>query len=73
MWETAFLGLRLVREGLGADAFAARFGVDLDTAFGDCLAALAADGLVERDRAGIRLTGRGRLLSNEVFVRLAPR
>jgi hypothetical protein len=41
-----------------------------DEAFGDALSAAAALGLVERRSGVSRLTRRGRLVSNEVFVQL---
>lgn len=67
--ETAMLGLRLV-EGLDRAAFRARFGVEVTAVFGQVLADLAPFGLLEVTPDRVRLTRRGRLLSNEVFVRL---
>ena len=67
--DAAILALRLTR-GLDERAFAARFGVTPDEAFGDALQLSAEDGLVERMGTVTRLTRSGRLLSNEVFVRL---
>ncbi len=68
--ECFFLGLRLNR-GVDLQAVAAGFGAidDLSPA----IAELITDGLLLRDGELIRLTPRGRLLSNEVFQRfLAP-
>lgn len=72
LWESAFLALRLVHEGIDATTFQTRFGTSPDLVFGGQLGDLVTAGLVERYSRGIRLTDRGRLLSNEVFVRLSP-
>jgi oxygen-independent coproporphyrinogen-3 oxidase len=66
--EMLMLGLRLVEEGVEARAFEKRFGIDLESSFGGVLSDLEAQGLLE-DRAGrLRLTPRGQLLGNRVFV-----
>jgi oxygen-independent coproporphyrinogen-3 oxidase len=62
--EALFLGLRLV-EGVDLDAIEAEFGMRPDG-----LAELAEAGLVSIDGARLRLTGRGRMASNEVFERM---
>jgi oxygen-independent coproporphyrinogen-3 oxidase len=66
--ETFFLGLRLNR-GLDLDQVAGDLGreevSDLDPVIDDLVQA----GLLERQGSEIRLTARGRLLSNEVFER----
>ena len=72
MSETLILGLRLVREGVSSDDFARRFGCTPDEVFGPALDELERIGLLERTGAAIRLTERGYLLSNQVFVRLLP-
>lgn len=71
MADTAILGLRL-NEGLDAGAFERRFGRTLNAVYGPALTELTALGLVEREDASLRLTSRGRLLANEVFLRLLP-
>ncbi len=71
MAETAILGLRLV-SGLERARFGARFGVDALAVYREPLLWAEAEGLVELDAGWVRLTGRGRLLSNEVFQRLLP-
>jgi len=71
MAETAILGLRLV-EGLSLAAFRRRFGVDLLSVYGPAVADLTALGLLERAGGCLRLTHKGRLLSNEAFVRFLP-
>jgi oxygen-independent coproporphyrinogen-3 oxidase len=44
----------------------------LDAAYGPALAEFTSLGLLERENGRLRLTPRGRLLANEVFVRLLP-
>ncbi len=66
--ESFFLGLRLNR-GVSLSALKAQFG---DAAVSSCdavMAELVEDGLLEREAYRVRLTARGRLLSNEVFAR----
>jgi oxygen-independent coproporphyrinogen-3 oxidase len=67
--DAAILALRLNR-GLDAGGFRERFGLMPDEAFGEALKDGESLGLLERDGQVIRLTRSGRLLSNEVFVRL---
>jgi oxygen-independent coproporphyrinogen-3 oxidase len=69
--DALILGLRL-NDGVSATAFRERFGVELDAAIGDRLADPLEAGLLERTGDRLRLTPRGRLLSNEVFTRLLP-
>ena len=66
--ETFFLGLRLNR-GVDLQAVSADFGEDVVTQLSATVADLVSAGLVERQGSVIRLTARGRLLSNEVFER----
>jgi oxygen-independent coproporphyrinogen III oxidase len=70
--ESFFLGLRLNR-GVSRGDVAAAFGQRAVDDVSSVIVELAADGLLECDGDFIRLTARGRLLSNEVFQRfLAP-
>jgi oxygen-independent coproporphyrinogen-3 oxidase len=71
MAETMFLGLRLSR-GVVFDEFIARFGEDAREKYRAQLAELNGLGLIELSDAVVRLTPRGRLLSNEVFWRFLP-
>jgi oxygen-independent coproporphyrinogen-3 oxidase len=71
MGEMMMLGLRL-SEGVGAAAFRARFGRDLEQVYGRPLEELAAAGLIQWDGQRARLTARGRLLGNRVFARFLP-
>jgi oxygen-independent coproporphyrinogen-3 oxidase len=71
MADSAILGLRL-NAGLDVPAFEFRFGTSLEAAYGPAITELGSLGLLERDNENLRLTPRGRLLANEVFVRLLP-
>jgi oxygen-independent coproporphyrinogen-3 oxidase len=66
--ETFFLGLRLNR-GVNLREVAAEFGQDFITSFSEHIAEFVQAGLMERHEDLVRLTPRGRLLSNEVFER----
>jgi oxygen-independent coproporphyrinogen III oxidase len=66
--ESFFLGLRLNR-GVDLRALASKFGQSAVEHVYGIIAESIADGLLERERDCIRLTSRGRLLSNEVFER----
>ena len=71
------LGLRLTREGVSQQAFHARFGQDLASVFGKEIGELVHLGLLEWAHPSavsevskvLRLTSRGRLLGNQVFMR----
>lgn len=71
MSDTLILGLRLV-EGVALAEFRARHGCDADAACGDVLREFEGYGILERTPTHLRLTPRGRLLSNELFQRLLP-
>jgi oxygen-independent coproporphyrinogen-3 oxidase len=64
--ETFFLGLRLNR-GVDLQTIALRLGLPAEME--DTIAQLCAEGLLEREGNILRLSERGRLLSNEVFQR----
>jgi oxygen-independent coproporphyrinogen-3 oxidase len=68
MGETMMLGLRLA-EGVRAKRFERRFQEALATVFGDELTELRDLGLLAWDGSVARLTRRGRLLGNQVFMR----
>jgi oxygen-independent coproporphyrinogen-3 oxidase len=72
MGETLMLGLRLIEEGVARARFQERFGVELDQVYGATIEKLVAQGLLEPDAERIRLTPRGRLLGNRVFVEFLP-
>lgn len=69
--DAMILGLRLM-EGVATDEFRQRFGVSVDDAFGSALQRHERLGLLERAEDRVRLTERGLLLANEVFVDLLP-
>jgi oxygen-independent coproporphyrinogen-3 oxidase len=69
--DVAILGLRLL-EGIDEADFEARFGTTLDAEFGAALEKHERLGLIERGEGRVRLTERGLLLSNEVFIDLLP-
>jgi oxygen-independent coproporphyrinogen-3 oxidase len=77
MQETMLLGLRLTQEGVGRQAFQARFGQDLGVVFRKEVKELIGLGLLEWVKTCevsttsevLRLTRRGRLLGNQVFMR----
>jgi oxygen-independent coproporphyrinogen-3 oxidase len=65
--EAIFMGLRLT-EGISLEAFQACYGVDILGQYGGELQHLTEAGLIEIEERQLRLTARGRLLSNEVFL-----
>jgi oxygen-independent coproporphyrinogen-3 oxidase len=67
MGETMILGLRTA-EGVDTSRFRTRFGIGLEAAFGEQLTHLRDLGLVHWDGCTARLTARGRLLGNQVFM-----
>ena len=71
MAETVILGLRL-GDGVSRAAFAGRFGKDIDTVYRDEVNEVVELGLLLDDGGAIRLTQRGRLVGNQVFLRFLP-
>ncbi|MFA5874809.1 MAG: hypothetical protein WC832_12700, partial [Anaerolineales bacterium] len=69
MQETMMTGLRLTREGVSAEDFADRFGVQMRDVFGKEIDELIGLLLLEWAGPVLRLTKRGRLLGNQVFMR----
>ena len=65
--EALFLGLRLTA-GLGLEDFAARYGIRAESYYKRPLKRLQKQGLVEVAEGRLRLTRRGILLGNEVFM-----
>lgn len=65
--ETLMMGLRLTREGISRAAFRQRFGVDVIDHFPELAGRFAQHGLVTVDDQVVRITRRGRLLSNMIF------
>ncbi|HWS82854.1 MAG TPA: radical SAM family heme chaperone HemW [Ktedonobacteraceae bacterium] len=71
MSETAFLALRTAM-GLHLPTFEERFGVPFVHFVGERLHTVTEAGLLECTNGWLRLSKRGRLLGNEVFLRLLP-
>ncbi len=68
-FEALFAGLRLA-EGVDLQALRARYGDAFVPPDDACIGALAETGLLELSPGRLRLTRRGRLVSNEIFERL---
>jgi oxygen-independent coproporphyrinogen-3 oxidase len=66
--ETLFLGLRML-EGVDGKSFRNDFNMTLEQAYPDDLRDLLAEGLLEWRKGLLRLTSRGLILSNQVFIR----
>jgi oxygen-independent coproporphyrinogen-3 oxidase len=59
-------------EGVSPREFEDKFGVAPEQVFGHAITRHLATGLLERANDRLRLTPRGQLLANEVFVDLLP-
>jgi oxygen-independent coproporphyrinogen-3 oxidase len=66
--ETMFMGLRL-NTGVSYAHFRDRCGAELEDVYGATCDELIELGLLQRDAIGVRLTERGRMLGNQVFMR----
>lgn len=66
--EAFFLGLRL-NKGVDLRTAKLEFGKNQVGAYNDTISELTNAGLIEKEAATIRLTAKGRMLSNEVFER----
>jgi oxygen-independent coproporphyrinogen-3 oxidase len=62
-------GLRLTHEGISFSVFHQRFGLKANEVYQAEIDELTKLGLVEGSRDILRLTKRGRLLGNQVFLR----
>jgi len=72
MQETMMVRLRLTQEGVSRSTFQTRFGIGLEDVFGEEILYLLKVDLLEwggEARDHLRLTRRGRLLGNQVFMR----
>ncbi len=69
MSEFMMTGLRLTREGISSAEFESRFGARLNDVYGKDIEELTRLGLLEWQAERLRLTRRGRLLGNQVFMR----
>jgi oxygen-independent coproporphyrinogen-3 oxidase len=71
MGEMMMMGLRLTREGVSNKRFVERFGTNIQDEFGSRVEDLVNSGLLEwagKNHDTLRLTWRGRLLGNRVFM-----
>jgi oxygen-independent coproporphyrinogen-3 oxidase len=71
MQEFMMVGLRLTEEGVSQKEFFERFNIPLDQVFGKQIKKCLNNGLLERCSEGkdrIRLTSKGRVLGNQVFI-----
>jgi oxygen-independent coproporphyrinogen-3 oxidase len=71
MTETAFLALRTA-QGLHLPTFEERFAEPFAQFTGERLNIVVEAGLLEQEQDWLRLSKRGRLLGNEVFLRILP-
>jgi len=76
MSEFMMTGLRLTREGVSENEFQTRFGESMGSVYGEEIEDLLKVGLIEtrtseffKNSEVLRLTNRGRLLGNQVFMR----
>lgn len=72
MAETMIMGLRLVEEGVSKSRFSQRFDRTLESVYGTEIDELIILGLLEwggDSNNSLRLTTKGRLLGNQVFIR----
>lgn len=68
MAEFFFLGLRML-DGVEPALFRREFGLTVEEAYPGELERLFSEGLIERREGFVRLTGRGVLVANQVFMR----
>lgn len=68
MAEFLFLGLRML-EGVELEVFRKEFGIVLEDAYPGVLPALFENGLLECRTGRLRLTGKGLVFANQVFLR----
>lgn len=69
MADTIITQLRLLQEGLDLLAFQTTFGQDVDEAYNGLPSRLITWGLLMAENGRLRLTKRGRFLSNQLFYR----
>ncbi len=68
MSESLFLGLRMM-EGVDGKSFRLEFGRPLEEVYPEEMRALLSEGLLEWQKGHLRLTCRGFILANQVFIR----
>ena len=70
LYETVMMGMRLTEEGMNRSTFKSRFGTDIVEMFPEKLAKLESLGLLTIESDRVRLSQKGRLLSNAVIREL---
>ncbi|MCY4537788.1 MAG: radical SAM family heme chaperone HemW [Chloroflexi bacterium] len=70
LYETVMMSIRLTREGIHRPTFRRRFGVDIADKFSVGIGKMQTLGLIHVERDRVRLSERGRLLSNAVIREL---
>jgi len=70
LYETVMMSIRLTREGIHRPTFRRRFGVDIADKFPDGIRKMKTLGLIHVESDRVRLSERGRLLSNAVIREL---
>ena len=70
--ETMMMGLRLTEEGINTEQFTNRFSLKIEDIYFDQIEKLLALGLLEYKTSNksriLRLTRKGRMLGNQVFL-----
>lgn len=72
MAESMMLGLRLIDDGVSLERFRSLHGATLENVYAPLLAELAGDGLIELLADRVRLTERGKMVGNQIFLRFLP-
>ena len=70
LYETVMMGMRLTEEGMNRAIFESRFGTDIVEMFPEELAKLESLGLLTVESDRVRISQKGRLLSNAVIREL---
>jgi oxygen-independent coproporphyrinogen-3 oxidase len=71
MWETVFMGLRMLRQGVSFSDFQARFGIRLDEVYEDVICRLEHMGLIRLLQDRMLLSKQGLCVGNQVFSEFA--
>ena len=72
IFETIMLGLRLLKEGFSRQDFENRFGVSLESLYGNEIQRLKSQNLLRESDEKLYLTREARLISNRVFEAFVP-
>ncbi len=72
MGESMMLALRLIDEGVSLSHFRTLHSASLENVYAPLLAELVGDGLIELHADRVRLTERGKMVGNQVFLRFLP-